>query len=36
MIRDGQAKRFASEAASEDAKLNSVDVSLTSIHPVTA
>ncbi|KAI9637081.1 uncharacterized protein MKK02DRAFT_34123 [Dioszegia hungarica] len=26
MIRDGQAKRFASEAASEDAKLNSVDL----------
>lgn len=26
MMRDGQAKRFASEAASEDSKLNSVDV----------
>lgn len=33
MIRDGQAKRFASEAASEDAKLNSVDVSWLSMQP---
>jgi hypothetical protein len=31
MISDGQAKRFASEASSEDEKLNSVDVGL---HPV--